>query len=68
MWPEAVGIIPPARPGPREGAKLMAMDEPNGDNGSNAVAIVLIVVALLVLVLIVLWMSGAFATPPEPAT
>jgi hypothetical protein len=46
----------------------MAMDEPNGDNGNNAVAIVLIVVALLVLVLIVLWMSGAFATPPEPAT
>jgi hypothetical protein len=45
----------------------MAMDEPNGDNGGNAVAIVLIVVALLVLVLIVLWMSGAFATPPGPA-
>jgi hypothetical protein len=46
---------------------MMAQDEPNGDSGSNAVAIVLIVVALLVLVLIVLWMSGAFAAPPEPA-
>ncbi len=46
---------------------MMAQDEPNGESGSNAVAIVLIVLALLVLVLIVLWMSGAFATPPAPA-
>ncbi|HMA36954.1 MAG TPA: hypothetical protein VKY74_21040 [Chloroflexia bacterium] len=37
---------------------------PNTESGTDAAAVILVVVVLLVLVLLVLWMSGAFATPP----